>query len=210
MKRAIFLDIDGTLTGTISGQTFKQHPHDISVLPGVEKALQYYQSQSPKWVFIGVSNQGGCSSVNPKTGKTYKTVEDAIAEMRFTINLLPQLQAIYFCPDFEGVDCWKVTRDDAIVESLGRHSEPEQKYLFRKPAAGMLYRAAREYQIDLKQSWMVGDRTEDEMCANNAGVSFMPADIWRMRFTPGVYEFRKTTREQLGFLENINVSEIFQ
>jgi len=40
---------------------------------------------------------------------------------------------------------------------------------FRKPAPGMLLRAARELDIDLAQSWMVGDRWRDIDCGAAAG-----------------------------------------
>lgn len=40
---------------------------------------------------------------------------------------------------------------------------------FRKPAPGMLLRAARELGIDLAKSWMVGDRWRDIDCGANAG-----------------------------------------
>ncbi len=39
----------------------------------------------------------------------------------------------------------------------------------RKPKPGMLLRAAKELNIDLKQSWMVGDRWRDVDCGYNAG-----------------------------------------
>ena len=39
----------------------------------------------------------------------------------------------------------------------------------RKPKPGMLLRAARELGIDLKQSWMVGDRWRDVNCGHAAG-----------------------------------------
>ncbi len=40
---------------------------------------------------------------------------------------------------------------------------------FRKPAPGMLLRAARELAIDLAQSWMIGDRWRDIDCGAAAG-----------------------------------------
>ena len=40
---------------------------------------------------------------------------------------------------------------------------------FRKPAPGMLLRAARELGIDLAGSWMVGDRWRDVDCGRAAG-----------------------------------------
>jgi len=39
----------------------------------------------------------------------------------------------------------------------------------RKPKPGMLLRAARELEIDLAQSWMVGDRWRDVNCGHAAG-----------------------------------------
>jgi D-glycero-D-manno-heptose 1,7-bisphosphate phosphatase len=39
----------------------------------------------------------------------------------------------------------------------------------RKPKPGMLLRAARELRIDLKRSWMVGDRWRDIDCGRAAG-----------------------------------------
>jgi len=39
----------------------------------------------------------------------------------------------------------------------------------RKPKPGMLLHAARELNIDLKQSWMVGDRWRDVDCGHAAG-----------------------------------------
>lgn len=39
----------------------------------------------------------------------------------------------------------------------------------RKPKPGMLLRAAKELNIDLSQSWMVGDRWRDVDCGHNAG-----------------------------------------
>jgi D-glycero-D-manno-heptose 1,7-bisphosphate phosphatase len=39
----------------------------------------------------------------------------------------------------------------------------------RKPKPGMLLRAARELNIDLQQSWMVGDRWRDVDCGHNTG-----------------------------------------
>lgn len=40
----------------------------------------------------------------------------------------------------------------------------------RKPRPGMLLRAAREMNVDLARSWMVGDRWRDIDCGHAAGV----------------------------------------
>jgi D-glycero-D-manno-heptose 1,7-bisphosphate phosphatase len=48
----------------------------------------------------------------------------------------------------------------------GREDPPSP---FRKPAPGMLLRAARELGLDLTCSWMVGDRWRDIDCGKSAG-----------------------------------------
>ena len=58
-----------------------------------------------------------------------------------------RLDAIYYCP----------------------HT-PEDGCECRKPKPGMLLRAARELDIDLSRSYMVGDRYLDVRCAHTAGV----------------------------------------
>jgi D-glycero-D-manno-heptose 1,7-bisphosphate phosphatase len=58
-----------------------------------------------------------------------------------------------------------VNRIEVSYDS-GREDPPSA---FRKPATGMLRRAAAELGLDLSRSWMVGDRWRDVDCGNNAG-----------------------------------------
>lgn len=78
--KTIFFDIDGTLTTTISGEIFKQHPEDVKVLPGIKEAIAHYKAL--RWQFIGTSNQGGVAA-------GFKSIDDTVAEMQFTLELLP-------------------------------------------------------------------------------------------------------------------------
>ena len=39
------------------------------------------------------------------------------------------------------------------------------------------------YGGDVGNSWMVGDRREDEKAAVAAGINFIAADVWRYKFT---------------------------
>jgi D-glycero-D-manno-heptose 1,7-bisphosphate phosphatase len=39
----------------------------------------------------------------------------------------------------------------------------------RKPAAGMLLEAERDYRLDLARSWFIGDKASDIECGRNAG-----------------------------------------
>lgn len=43
--KILFCDIDGTLTETISGATFKQHSRDVKIIPGADKAIAHFVSR---------------------------------------------------------------------------------------------------------------------------------------------------------------------
>ena len=73
--------------------------------------------------------------------------------------------------DFEGAGA----RLDAIYYCAHHPSIGEPPYRLdcncRKPKPGLIHRAAEEFDIDLAQSWMVGDRYGDVELARNAGVN---------------------------------------
>jgi D-glycero-D-manno-heptose 1,7-bisphosphate phosphatase len=169
MADIFFCDVDGTLTGTVSRATFKSNSRDVLVLPGVENALSHYAQEG--YLIVGISNEGG-------VGASHKKLEAAFEEKQYTCLLLPQLEAIYFCPDFAGEVLCPADRDTAIevkVES-GKYSS------FRKPGAGMIEYCLSLYGGDAGKCWMVGDRPEDEKAAVAAGINFIAADVWRHKF----------------------------
>lgn len=57
-----------------------------------------------------------------------------------------RLDAIYFCPH-----------------------KPDDRCLCRKPQTGMIEQAAKDFPIDLQNSWMIGDKTIDVQTGFNAG-----------------------------------------
>ncbi len=201
--KILFCDVDNTLTETISGHTFKQHPQDVKVMEGADKAVSHYHNQG--WTVIGISNQAGVSA-------GHKSMGDAIAEMHFTMKLLPELISIYFCPDFEGRECWRVLQLSA--SEVGQ-DEPDFIGTYRKPKPGMILRNLEGFWKQgtvIDECWMVGDRPEDEQCAINARINFCPADVWRdacggkLRFRPGMFAHH-VTPEQLKFLEGVELSQ---
>jgi HAD superfamily hydrolase (TIGR01662 family) len=86
--------------------------------------------------------------------------EDQLAEVHERLRelLLEQgarLDAIYCCPYLDG--------PDAIV------AEYRQASPLRKPEAGMLLQAAEDLELDLEQSWMIGDSARDVHAGKAAG-----------------------------------------
>jgi D-glycero-D-manno-heptose 1,7-bisphosphate phosphatase len=174
VTKILFVDCDGTIREPINGKWIQPYEQ---IMAGADKAIAHYHELG--YTIIGVSNQAGVAA-------RHKSLEDCIAEQAYTLELLPDVQSIYFCPDFEGKDCWSILRKypenpRPIHETWGG------KWIgqYRKPNPGMLQAAAMNYGLhitELEDCWMVGDRPEDEQCAQNAGINFMWADIWRERW----------------------------
>jgi D-glycero-D-manno-heptose 1,7-bisphosphate phosphatase len=169
----LFVDIDGTLTTTKSGNQFKASPDDIRPIAGSQKAITHFANRGYK--IFGVSNQGGCDSINPSTGKTFKSLDDAIQEMRNTLELYPEINSIYFCPNMNGVNVCVVWNNKQLV--LKRD---ENTHLFRKPDTGMIDLITYDYEF--WQGLFVGDRKEDKQCAENANIPFMWANEWCFKY----------------------------
>jgi len=155
----LFLDLDGTVRRSKSGQTFINDPQDQEIIPGVFEAIDRHV-----WlIIVGITNQGGVAA-----GK--KSLENCIEEQQEFLRMFPYMDSIYFCPDFEGKVCYQVKLDcfrDCSIEGGD----------FRKPGAGMIQLAIKHLKPD--QSLFVGDRPEDELAASRAGIPFIWADAWR-------------------------------
>jgi histidinol-phosphate phosphatase family protein len=116
------------------------HPKGVQIFPGVVKALSRLKSRGFKLIII--TNQSGIGR-GLLTLDQYRAVEAEV--LRQTGDGL--IDATYFCPD-----------------APGQHSN------CRKPAPGMVVKAARDHQIDLSRSFFIGDKEIDVECAHNAGV----------------------------------------
>jgi D-glycero-D-manno-heptose 1,7-bisphosphate phosphatase len=127
----------------IEDRGYMREPGDVHPLPGAGEALLSIASRG--WKLIIISNQSGVGR-----GLISRGQMDAV-QARF-LKLMEssgvQITASYFCPHApeEGCDC-------------------------RKPSDYFLQLAAKEHQIDLKRSWMAGDREADILCGRNAGCS---------------------------------------
>lgn len=169
MVKVLFLDLDGTVRQTKSGRKFINEPEDQELINGAFEGIFYYYQRD--WKIIGVTNQGG-------VGRGYKSIKSCIEEQQLTLKLTKYLQCIYFCPDYAGLELWRV---DEVRKNQYREFNHLQFGSFRKPGAGMINFAlgqnfgnSRPEKIE-----MVGDRPEDEQCAKAANIEFRWADEWR-------------------------------
>lgn len=145
MTKAIFIDKDGTLVPDIP---YNVDPEKITLQDGVTEGLKLLKAQG--YVFIMISNQSGVA-------RGYFE-EEALIGVKNKIQALLEADHILF-EDFY----WSFNHPQGTVKKYALECN------FRKPKPGMIMRAAEEHQIDLKQSWMIGDILNDVEAGKRAG-----------------------------------------
>jgi D-glycero-D-manno-heptose 1,7-bisphosphate phosphatase len=143
--KAIFFDCDGTL---IEDPGYINHPDQVKLLAGVTDALVELRAMGYKLVVV--SNQSGVARgiITEKVlGQIYDRLKQLLAEKNAAID------RIYYCP----------YHPDGVIEKYRKESND------RKPAPGMLLTAAAEMNIDLNQSWMIGNSDRDIEAGLQAG-----------------------------------------
>jgi len=151
---ALFLDLDGTVRKSKTGEEFIKDENDIMLMPGIEEILHKYEDAG--WIILGVSNQGGIAH-------GFKNLETMEKELYATVEL------------FEKNPFWNI--QVCPFEPNGSVEPYNHRSLARKPNIGMLCEAEKNawiegFIIDWDNSIMVGDRPEDEGLAKNAEMKF--------------------------------------
>jgi D-glycero-D-manno-heptose 1,7-bisphosphate phosphatase len=145
MRKAIFIDRDGTLIKDIPYNT---DPALISLEFYAAEMLQLLKRNN--YLLIIISNQSGIARGWVRMEDVYK-IHQAIRRKLLPYNV--QLDSIYYCPHLpQGVI------EDYVLDCN-----------CRKPKPGMLLRAAKDFNIDMSNSWMVGDILNDVEAGNAAG-----------------------------------------
>ena len=148
-QKAVFLDRDGTLNKYVG---FLRDINDFELLDGVTDAIKAINNSG--YLAIVVTNQ----PVIARGEVTVPQLEEIHNKMETLLGLEgTYIDAIYYCPHHP---------------HKGYEGEiPELKFDCdcRKPKPGMLRQAAEDFNIDLSNSWMVGDSENDIQCGLNAG-----------------------------------------
>lgn len=131
-KRAAFLDRDGTI---IEDTGYVHEPGKVKLLPGAAQAIK--QLNDAGFLVVVVTNQSGIAR-GLYTVADYEAVQERLGALLAADGA--HIDGAYFCPHhprFTGpCDC-------------------------RKPAPKLFRDAAEALDIDLGQSWWVGDRLTD-------------------------------------------------
>jgi D-glycero-D-manno-heptose 1,7-bisphosphate phosphatase len=143
LRLAVFLDRDGTLNATTVREGKPYPPataEELEILAGVREGCA--QLEAAGYILVVATNQ-------PDVGRGSQNRETVEAIHTRLIDLIPQIALIQVCYH-------PGTQYGSICDC-------------RKPQPGMLLDAARQLNLDLKQSWMVGDRWRDIDCGHAAG-----------------------------------------
>lgn len=148
-QKAVFLDRDGTINKHVG---FLRCIDDFELLPGVSEAIKKINESG--YLAIVVTNQ-------PVIARGEVTVDELTQIHKKMETLLGKggayLDAIYYCPHHP---------DKGFK---GEVKELKIDCECRKPKPGLLLKAASDFNIDLSESYMVGDSVSDIKAGNTAG-----------------------------------------
>jgi len=153
MNRAIFLDRDGVINAMVYNPEFglvdsPANPDEFHLLPGVAAAIGVFKNLG--FLTVVISNQPGVAK-----GKFSPALLQAMTEKMLTC--LGQQEAfidhVYYC----------LHHPEGIVEEYRKVCD------CRKPKPGLLLKAAAELDIDLSQSYFIGDGITDVLAGQAAG-----------------------------------------
>ena len=161
-KRAVFLDRDGVLNTAIVKDGKPYPPGNVDEI------------QIPAGVSVGMHRLRNAGFVlivvtnQPDVGRGIATIETVEAINEYLANWMPVDRFIMCYHDnTDGCEC-------------------------RKPLPGMLLTGAREFDIDLASSYMVGDRWRDVEAGLSAGCKTIFIDYGYHEKQPNVFDFKVT------------------
>jgi D-glycero-D-manno-heptose 1,7-bisphosphate phosphatase len=137
----VFLDRDGTVNRKAPEGQYITSPGDLALVPGAAAAISRLNAASVQVILV--TNQRWLSGLPDVAPyeRVHARLEELLAEQG------AHLDAAYYCPHASG-SC-----------------------RCRKPAAGLLERAAEERRLSLTDAVMIGDRESDIVAGRAAGTA---------------------------------------
>lgn len=176
MDRAVFFDRDGVLNELVYHQEQEIidspfTPGQFKLIPGVTEALKKLHDAG--YLTILVSNQPGIA----KGHMTTRNFE--LIRQRMNSELIvdgAELDGEYYC----------LHHPDAVIKQYRLQCD------CRKPLPGLLFKAAMEKDIDLKESWLIGDNLSDIQAGKAAGcktilIGTMKCELCRLMTEKNVF-----------------------
>jgi D-glycero-D-manno-heptose 1,7-bisphosphate phosphatase len=146
-RAALFLDRDGAIVEEVE---YLHRVEDVHVIPGAAKVIAAANQRNAPVIIV--TNQSGIGRGFYGWAE-FKSVQDAIVARLAAEG--GRIDAVYACahhPEADGI--------------LAHPNHPA-----RKPNPGMLLQAASDLALDLKSSWLVGDKADDVEAAKRADIA---------------------------------------
>lgn len=139
-SKVIFLDRDGTINEDVH---FLSKPEQLKLIPGAAEALR--RLAEARWRLFVISNQSGVA-------RGLFTESDVAGVHRCLERMLRDegviIEGFYYCPHHPEYGPPAYRKDCQC----------------RKPKLGMLYQAAADHGLELKEALVIGDRRSDVFC----------------------------------------------
>lgn len=146
MTKAIFLDRDGVIN---KEKDYVYKKADFEFIDGVFEALTYFQAQG--YLLFIITNQAGIA-------RGYYTEEDFLILNDWMLQQFAsqgiRITKVYFSPFHPDYGAGKYKKDSFC----------------RKPNPGMILQAKEEFNINLAESILIGDKETDIEAGINAGI----------------------------------------
>lgn len=155
-QKAVFLDRDGVINKYVG---FLRDIDDFELLPGVAEAIKKLNDSG--YLVIVVTNQ----PVIARGDVTFSQLREIHNKMETLLGKEgAYIDALYFCPH----------HPDRGFE--GEVPELKIDCECRKPKPGMFFQASEDFNIELSDSWMVGDSESDIIAGEAAGCQCIRVD----------------------------------
>jgi len=141
MSKAAFLDRDGVINRKAPGDQYITNWEEMEIFPGIPEAIARLNDAGFR--VIVVTNQR-CVAKGLITSAKLEAMHDRMRH--YFTQAGARIDAVYYCPHEEEPRCW-----------------------CRKPQPGMLLDAAHDYDINLPESWIIGDSVIDVEAGRRAG-----------------------------------------
>jgi D-glycero-D-manno-heptose 1,7-bisphosphate phosphatase len=146
-RPALFLDRDGTV---IEEGRYLSRAEDITIIPGAAEVIAAANKRGIPVVMV--TNQAGIGR-GYYGWSEFKAVQNALVAA--LVDKGAVLNAVYACAHHP--------------QANGSFAHPDHPA--RKPNPGMLLQAGSDFGLDLKSSWLVGDKAIDVEAAKRAGIA---------------------------------------
>ena len=143
MNKALFLDRDGVINVE---KDYLYKINDFVFIDGIFELCKHYRSLG--YLIIVVTNQSGIAR-NYYTREDFKILTSWMVDEFLNRNI--NIKKVYFCP---------------------HHPDISGICKCRKPKAGMLFDARDEFDLDLNNSIIIGDKERDIEAGLNAGLKY--------------------------------------